>query len=272
MGEMAAIGNLTRSRSHASNNSELKNERVVASVISVCLALLFGSLTWAFIFFRRRRRRARDRDSEQPSQYRNDYNAEPLFPHRPLQTLSDSSFSVEAGPGPNNNGSSHPRSSAPQLPVLPDLGGGSLKFETLQQPTSTTPSTSINSSSDEDDTISLTLDPAFSDPFSDSAAISRSKSDATPSVSPSTYPLRDRLNRDTIRRRRAIENIVRRNESQRGRYWMIIGEQEMQDWLIVFDMLVEEQRGRERLGRSRSLEDVRKGEVKGRLVSRRSSN
>lgn len=244
---MAAIGNLTISRSHASNNSELKHERIIASVISVCLALLFGSLTWAFIFFRRRRRRARDRDSEQPPQYRTDYNAEPLFPHRPLQTLSDSSFSIDADPSQSNNGNQNPQTSVPQLPLLPDLGASSLNFEAFRHAINTISSTSSSSSSNEDGAVSSTLQTAFSDPFSDSAAISRSTSDATPSVSPSTYPLRDRLNHDTIRRGAAIENVAR-NSSRRGRDRMSIGEQEMRDLLIAFER-VEEQLEMEKGGK-----------------------
>ena len=252
MDAIAVVAHLLRPRSYDSNTSELKNERIVASVISVCSALLLGFLAWAFIFFRRRQQ-ARRGVSEQPPQYRNDFNAEPLFPHRPLQTLSDSTFSIDVGPSQRNKRSQHPQTSAPQLPLLPDLGGSSLKFEPLQHPTNPTSSTSSSSNSNEDDAISSTLQTAFSDPFSDSVAISRSTSETTPSVSPSTYPLRDRLNRDTIRRRRAIENVAR-NDSQRGRGRMSIGEQEMRDLLVAFER-VEEQMNRESGGTSRSLED-----------------
>lgn len=86
-----------------SGSSQNASRKQIALGVSLPLtAVLIFCFIWYIIRLRARRRQ--QRDEEQPSsssskrKYKRDYNARPLFPHKPLARLPETSFTTDAGP------------------------------------------------------------------------------------------------------------------------------------------------------------------------------
>lgn len=185
--------------------------------------------------------------------HKRDYNAEPLFPHKPLARLSETSFTTEPGP---SYGSISKNRASEDLPNLLELQGSPTEATELlaeQRP----------SSSDDDfgAHFSGLEDPFYNDHNAPAELPSPSPARVamTPGVSPSTYPLRDRVSQESGRRREAIDSTASPSGRRRRRS---VGEGELRELGRAFHLSQQPETdgGGKELRESKSMDDVGKVE------------
>ncbi|KAK4503804.1 hypothetical protein PRZ48_004719 [Zasmidium cellare] len=229
-------------------------QKVAVGVSVPLAAVLVFLFIWLLIRLRAQRRQQQQDEEQSPlpspkrTKHKRDYNAKPLFPHKPLTGLSETSFTTDPQPSygailkqrlRDENNDNDQAESAP-MPNLPELRGS--PTERLPElPGSPTEETELlptaSSSSDDFGTHFSGLE----DPFSD-ARIAELPSPIperramTPGVSPSSYPLRDRLSHESGRRRQAIEAVRSEEGSWRGS----VGEEELRRMGRAFELEGEE--------------------------------
>ncbi|KAK4626045.1 hypothetical protein CLAFUW4_04370 [Fulvia fulva] len=199
------------------SSSPLARKLAVGLAVPAATLLIGACILFGMYLRRRRHRHWNVGPSSSPrssKSHKQDYNAKPLYPHKPLTSRSDSTFTVDAGPSYG----SIPQAGDADIPQLPELEGLTAAYS---------PTRDSEYSSDD-------FGPYFSgidDPFTDAAA---STVKMTPGVSPSSYPLRDRLSHENERRRKAIQTLKRKGSSAS------ISERELGGLVSAFERVVNE--------------------------------
>ncbi|KAF2170144.1 hypothetical protein M409DRAFT_19749 [Zasmidium cellare ATCC 36951] len=259
----------TSSLSPSSTPEATAKEKTVPQKVAVGVSVPFAAvllfiLIWLIIRLRSRRQKHQQDEEQSPSpstknrKHKRDYNTKPLYPHKPLTGLSETSFTTDPQPsyGAILKQRALDKNEENPIPVrnLPELPGSPTE-ETELLP-------AISSDDDDFGTHFSGLEDPFSDPRpADFAEIpspvpeSGIRRAMTPGVSPSSYPLRDRLSHESKRRRHAIETVRRQTSSGSGSWRGSVGEEELRKMRKAFELEGEEV-GARKLRGSRSFDDV----------------
>lgn len=255
------------STTNSGSGRTTSRKQIALGVSLPLIAVLVFCSIWYIIRLRARRRQQRDEEQPHSSsrrrRYKRDYNARPLFPHKPPARLSETSFTTDAGPSYGSmlkqTTDDNDKVDSIAVPNLPELQGS---------PTEETGLLPALASSDDDFGTHFS---GLEDPFSDERHTRIAelpspnpgttpeptiRTDMTPSVSPSSSPLRDRLGHESVRRRQAIAAVKGQASSGSGSWRGSVGEEELRKLGRAFESGRKEGRKAKGLRESKSVDDL----------------